>query len=57
MATNTVERKIELTEAKSIQKMMNGMEREAPKTPFSDHPYTTQARERTLRIFNQCFTR
>ena len=57
MATNTFERKIELTDPKSIQKLMEVMEREAPKTPFSDHPYTTQERERSLRLFRQCLSR
>ena len=57
MATSTFERKIELTEPKSVQKLREVMERDAPKTPFSDHPYTAQERERSLRLFRQCLSR
>ena len=57
MATSTFERKIEITDPESVKKLMDVMANDAPKTPFSDHPYTTQERERSLRLFKQCLSR
>ncbi len=57
MATNTFERKIEITDPKAVKKLMEVMEKDAPKTPFSEHPYTEQERERSLRLFRQCLSR
>ena len=57
MATSTFERKIEITDPESIKKLMDVMAKDAPKTPFSDHPYTAQERERSLRLFRQCLSR
>ena len=57
MATSTFERKIEIKDPASVQKLVEVMTKDAPKTPFSDHPYTAQERERSLRLFRQCLSR
>ena len=57
VATSTFERKIEITDPESVRKLMEVMAKDAPKTPFSDHPYTTQERERSVRLFRQCLSR
>ena len=39
------------------RKLMEVMAKDATKKPFSDHPYTTQEREKSVRLFRQCLSR
>ena len=57
MATSTFERKIEIREPEAIKKLMAIMEKDAPKKPLSDHPYTEAERERSVRLLKQCLSR
>lgn len=57
MATSTFDRKIVISDPKSIEKLIEIMNREAPKEPISDHPYTEAERERVDQLLQQCLSR
>ena len=57
MATNTFERKIEITDPQSVKKLIAVMEKDAPTKSLSDHPYTQQERERSVSLLKQCLSR
>lgn len=46
MATSTFERKIELTNPESVQKLMEIINTEPSKTPLSEHPFSESDRKR-----------
>ena len=45
MATNTFERKIEISDPESVKKLFTIMTKEKSQEPLSTHPYTTAQRE------------
>lgn len=57
MATNTFERKIEITSPDALQKLANVMASEPPKKSLSDHPYGTAERERSDALLKQWLSR
>lgn len=57
MATSTFDRRIEITDSESIKKLIAIMEKEAPKNPLSNHPYTNAERKRVELLLKQCISR
>ena len=57
MATNTFERKIEITDPQSVKKLITVMEKDRPVKSLSDHPYTEKERERSVSLLKQCLSR
>ncbi len=57
MATNTFERKIEITDPQSVKKLIKVMEKDVPSKSLSDHPYTQKERERSVSLLKQCLSR
>lgn len=57
MATNTFERKIEISDPESVKKLFAVITKETPQKPLSAHPYTTTERERSDRLLKQCLSR
>ncbi len=57
MATSTFERKIEITDPKSVKKLISVMEKDAPTKSLSDHPYTQEERERSVSLLRKCLSR
>lgn len=57
MATNTFDRKIEIRDPESIEKLVQIMNEDAPKKPLSEHPYTAAERERSEQLLKQCLSR
>lgn len=57
MATNTFERKIEITDFESLKKLVYVMEKDVPTTPLSNTPYTSVERERSDQLLKQCLSR
>lgn len=57
MATSTFERKIEITDPKSVKKLIAVMEKDTPAKSLSDHPYTQKEREMSVSLLKQCLSR
>lgn len=57
MATNTFDRRIEITDPKAVKRLYELMTKEVPDKPLSDHPYTAVERERSERLLKQCLSR
>ena len=57
MATSTFERKIEIKDPASIEKLIRVMASDAPKKPLSTHPYTSAERERSDTLLKECLSR
>lgn len=57
MATNTFERKIEITDPQSVKKLITVMEKDRLVKALSDHPYTEKERERSVSLLKQCLSR
>lgn len=57
MATNTFERKIELSDPGSVKKLYTVITKETSPKPLSSHPYTTAERERSEQLLKQCLSR
>lgn len=57
MATSTFDRKIEITDPDSLQRLIALMEKDVPKRPLSQHPYTASERERSEQLLKQCLSR
>lgn len=57
MATNTFERKIEISDPESVKKLFTIMTKEKPQEPLSTHPYTTAEREKSDQLLKQCLSR
>lgn len=57
MATNTFERKIEITDPESVKKLIAVTAKSVPDKPLSSHPYTAAERERSERLLKQCLSR
>lgn len=53
MATNTFERKIEITDTESLKKLVKLMASESPKQPLSNHPFSTADRDRSEDLLKQ----
>lgn len=56
MATNTFDRKIEITDPEVIKKLSN-MAAEPMTKPLSDHPYTDTERKKAEKLLKQCKAR
>ena len=57
MATNTFERKIEITDPHAVEKLMDILKDERTIRPISEHPYSAAERERGERLFKQFLSR
>ena len=57
MATSTFDRKIEITDPKSVKKLITIKETDTPVKSLSDHPYTQKERERSVSLLKQCLSR
>ncbi len=57
MATNTFERKIEISDPESIKKLADVMAKKTSGRPLSEHPYTAAERERSDQLLRQCLSR
>ena len=56
MATNTFDRKIEITDAESLKRLMDVME-ETPEKSISEHPFSVRERERGEELLRRCLFR
>ena len=56
MATSTFERKIELTNPESVQKLMEIINTEPSKTPLSEHPFSESYRKRGEELLKRCLS-
>jgi hypothetical protein len=57
MATNTFERKIEISDYESVKRLIKVMNEESPQKPLSENMYTARERERSERLLKQCLSR
>lgn len=57
MATNTFERKIEITDLQSAEKLMGILDDNRPIRSISEHPYSASERERGEQLFKQFLSR
>ena len=57
MATNTFERKIEITSPDGLRQLAEVMASKPPKQPISQHPYGTAERERSEDLLKQWLSR
>lgn len=57
MATNTFERKIEISDYESVKRLIKVMNEEAPQKSLSENMYTARERERSERLLKQCLSR
>lgn len=57
MATSTFDRKIEITDPEAVKKLYTIMMADVPDKPLSEHPYTEEDRERSVRLLRQCLSR
>lgn len=57
MPTSTFDRKIEIKDPIFAEKLISIMEGEGPLKPLSEHPYTDEERERSVKLFRQCLAR
>lgn len=57
MATSTFERKIEIFDPESINKLLAIMAKGTAGRPLSEHPYTAAERERSGQLLKQCLSR
>lgn len=57
MATNTFERKIEIKDSASLQKLIDIMKDDAPQKPLSSHPFSDKDRDRSERLLKECLSR
>lgn len=53
MTTNTFERKIEITDLHSVEKLMDILQDERPTRSISKHPYSAAEREGGEQLFKQ----
>ena len=56
MATSTFERKIELTNPESVQKLMEIINTEPSKTPLLEHPFSESDRKRGEELLKRCLS-
>ena len=57
VATNTFERKIEITDPRSVENLMDILQDERPARSISEHPYSAAERERGGQLFKQFLSR
>ena len=57
MATNTFERKIEISDPESVKKILTIMTKEKSQEPLTTHPNTKAQRERSNQLLKQCLSR
>ena len=57
MATNTFERKIEITDPHSVEKLMDILQDERQTKYISEHPYSAAERERGEQLFKRFLSR
>ena len=57
MTTNTFERKIEITDLHSVEKLMDILQDERSIRSISEHPYSAAERERGEQLFKQFLSR
>lgn len=57
MATNTFERKIEISEPEDLKKLIHVMASDVPDKPLSEHPFTADERKRSDSLLRQCLSR
>lgn len=57
MATSTFERKIEITDLNALEKLVKVMAMDPPKKPLSEHPYTSEERERSDQLLKRFLSR
>lgn len=57
MATNTFERKIEISDIESVKKLISVITDDAPDKPLSNHPFSTVERDRSEVLLKQFLSR
>ncbi|MDO4280818.1 MAG: hypothetical protein Q4C56_04245 [Peptococcaceae bacterium] len=57
MPTNTFERKIEIKDPASLQKLFDVMQSDDSHKPLSQHPFSDADRERSARLLKMCLSR
>ena len=57
MLTNTFDRRIAITEAKDVERLLDIMQEEPPIRPLSEHPYTQKERRRIEALLEGCLRR
>ena len=54
MATNTFERKIEVSDIGSVKKLVDIMAEDVSVSPLTTHPFSEIERERSAELLRQC---
>lgn len=57
MSMNTFDRRIAITEAKDVERLLDIMQEEPPIRPLSEHPYTQEERWRIEALLEGCLRR
>ena len=57
MSTNTFDRRIVITEAKDVKRLLDIMQEEPPIRPLSEHPHTQEERWRIEALLEGCLRR
>ncbi|MCC8045726.1 MAG: hypothetical protein LIP12_09535 [Clostridiales bacterium] len=57
MPTNTFDRKIEITDPESIEKLSQIMSDETPGRPLSEHPYSDKERANATQLLKEYIKR
>lgn len=57
MATNTFDRRIELNDVEAVKKLIQILSDDTPQKPLSEHPFSSQDRERSERLLKQFLSR
>lgn len=57
MATNTFERKIEISDLESMKRLNDLINADMPERPISKHPFSTVERDRSERLLKQFLSR
>lgn len=57
MATNTFDRKIEISDTESLKRLAKVILEDAPEKPLSSHPFSTAERDRSEHLLKQFLSR
>ena len=57
MSTNRFDRRIAITEAKEVERLLDIMQEEPPIRPLSEHHYTQEERRRSEALLEGCLRR